>query len=241
MPSKTVFNPTERDEKILIYLNRYQCLRVGQVARLIFNGVDVQVCRRRLKRLHDAGLTSIIEPTSVGKGKIERIHFLSQQGKSYLRQKFPDEKIVLYKKVVNEHYPLLNHLLAINDFRVSLELATRNHSLVRLQQFVSEREIRSNAIKAQGLDRFQLFRSFQVPSREKPLGLLPDSKFILQGKGDFTNLKRLFYLEIDLGTESLRTIREKVVALYPEHEVESFVELFWNRIQKWREQEGVAA
>jgi hypothetical protein len=35
-----------------------------------------------------------------------------------------------------------------------------------------------------------------------------------------------------------QAIREKVTALYPEHEVESFVELFWNRVQKWREIEG---
>ena len=33
-------------------------------------------------------------------------------------------------------------------------------------------------------------------------------------------------------------IREKVSALYPENEIESFVELFWNRVQKWRQVEG---
>ena len=33
-------------------------------------------------------------------------------------------------------------------------------------------------------------------------------------------------------------IREKVTALYPEHEIDDFVELFWNRVQKWRLQEG---
>ena len=29
-------------------------------------------------------------------------------------------------------------------------------------------------------------------------------------------------------------IREKVAALYPEHEHEQFTELFWERIQNWR-------
>jgi len=33
-------------------------------------------------------------------------------------------------------------------------------------------------------------------------------------------------------------IREKVTALYPEHEIDSFVELFWNRVQEWRRVEG---
>ena len=35
-------------------------------------------------------------------------------------------------------------------------------------------------------------------------------------------------------------IREKVTALYPEHEIDSFVELFWKRVQKWRRVEGSA-
>ena len=33
-------------------------------------------------------------------------------------------------------------------------------------------------------------------------------------------------------------IRDKVSALYPDDEIESFVELFWNRVQKWRQVEG---
>jgi len=36
-------------------------------------------------------------------------------------------------------------------------------------------------------------------------------------------------------------IREKVTALFPEHEIDEFVELFWNRVQKWRLQEGSGA
>lgn len=36
-------------------------------------------------------------------------------------------------------------------------------------------------------------------------------------------------------------IRQKVTALYPEHEVDDFVELFWNRVQKWRQAEGSGA
>lgn len=36
-------------------------------------------------------------------------------------------------------------------------------------------------------------------------------------------------------------IREKVEALYPAHELDEFTELFWNRIQKWRESEAKVA
>lgn len=41
------------------------------------------------------------------------------------------------------------------------------------------------------------------------------------------------------GSETVRdAIRQKVTALFPEHEIDEFTGLFWNRIQKWREQEG---
>jgi len=36
-------------------------------------------------------------------------------------------------------------------------------------------------------------------------------------------------------------IGEKVEALFPAHEVDTFVELFWNRVQDWRSKEGSGA
>ena len=43
------------------------------------------------------------------------------------------------------------------------------------------------------------------------------------------------------GTDAAReAVRVKVEALYPKHEVERFTELFWSRIQRWREEEGSA-
>ena len=35
-------------------------------------------------------------------------------------------------------------------------------------------------------------------------------------------------------------VRQKVEALYPDHEVEKFTELFFGRIQKWRADEEAA-
>lgn len=39
----------------------------------------------------------------------------------------------------------------------------------------------------------------------------------------------------------LDAIRQKVTSLFPKHEIESFTELFWNRVQEWRKVEGSAA
>ena len=38
------------------------------------------------------------------------------------------------------------------------------------------------------------------------------------------------------GNSGRGEVRVKVAALFPEHELERFTELFWNRIQDWRRQ-----
>ena len=41
------------------------------------------------------------------------------------------------------------------------------------------------------------------------------------------------------GTEQARdAVRQKVAALFPAHEVDEFTELFYGRIQRWRQAEG---
>ncbi len=41
------------------------------------------------------------------------------------------------------------------------------------------------------------------------------------------------------GTDIVRdAIRQKVTALYPEHEIDQFTDLFWERIQEWRRQDS---
>ncbi len=42
------------------------------------------------------------------------------------------------------------------------------------------------------------------------------------------------------GSHTMRdAIRQKVTAIFPTHEIDEFTELFWTRIQDWREREGV--
>ena len=55
-----------------------------------------------------------------------------------------------------------------------------------------------------------------------------------------TRLGHLDALAYDFfGSERMRdAIHQKVSAIFPAHEVEEFTELFWRRIQLWREQEG---
>ena len=55
-----------------------------------------------------------------------------------------------------------------------------------------------------------------------------------------THLPHLDELAYDFfGSDVMRdAIHQKVSSLFPEHEIEEFTELFWSRIQDWREREG---
>lgn len=57
-----------------------------------------------------------------------------------------------------------------------------------------------------------------------------------------SHLSHLDALAYDFfGSETLRdAIHQKVSSLFPTHEIEAFTELFWQRIQQWRDTEGAA-
>ena len=63
--------------------------------------------------------------------------------------------------------------------------------------------------------------------------------------GDFESFCATHLTDLDeranafFGSETMRdAIRLKVTALFPEHEIEEFTELFWTRVQNWRALEG---
>ena len=59
-------------------------------------------------------------------------------------------------------------------------------------------------------------------------------EFCLTKLGHLDELAHEFF-----GSDVMRdAIRQKVVALFPPHEHDEFTELFWSRVQLWREQEG---
>ncbi len=83
-----------------------------------------------------------------------------------------------------------------------------------------------------------------LPFREKlhEYAKIAHERFETERFRDFcrTKLGHLDELAYEFfGSATLRdAVRQKVTALFPEHEVEEFTELFWQRIQTWREQEG---
>ena len=83
-----------------------------------------------------------------------------------------------------------------------------------------------------------------MPLRERltAYAAIAHERFETEKFQDFcrTHLGHLDELAYDFfGSDQMRdAIRQKVTALFPKHEIDEFTELFWSRVQRWREQEG---
>jgi hypothetical protein len=91
---------------------------------------------------------------------------------------------------------LILHKLAICDIRVSLELATKASSAFLLTEWVNESALRRSPL------------SVEDPETKKQTFLMPDAGFTLITQT--TGRKADFFLEMDLATVSLKSIRQRL-------------------------------
>lgn len=210
------FRLTDRDFEILKAVNRYRYLRTGQVKRLFFSeAVSPQTARRRLKNLADSGFRYLgrIEPyVQIGKGNAENAWYLDRGGEELLRAyKVPLASYSRKKSGKVKHH-FLAHALDLSEFRVTLELALREYPFVELGRFIADFELKDHTEKAVGMAVFRLYKELRHPvDRSRTYVVHPDALIILRGKGEYHSFQRLYFLEIDRGTETLSVLRDKVV------------------------------
>lgn len=109
---------TERDKKILKWIEEYKAITVNQCTEIIFNH-NYEGCRRRLKQLEDMGLL-----------------------KSYI-SKFKNEKVYYQEKKLRDHdllvYDFIKQIKK-HDYSYLLELKTQPHylkGLIRPDAFIA--------------------------------------------------------------------------------------------------------
>ena len=106
----------------------------------------------------------------------------------------------------------MHHALELSDFRIALVQALENNEQVKLHRFVGDHELKSHLKKAKGNNRFRLYQKLAHPVTGQHYHFHPDGLFILKGQGKHEKHQRLFFIEIDRGTENLSRIRKKVIA-----------------------------
>lgn len=154
---------TDRDDRLLRALARFQMARTSDLIRLVFPGVRRDTVNARLRRLYDAGL---LEVRMTDRAE-DNVYSLGPEGRRL-------------QNVTGRIPQVGAHHLAIVHFWTELAVAAQKQNL-RLVSFAPDWELRRTSS-----------------------GVVPDAIVEL---GDDQ-----FALEVDLGTESLVTLANKVKA-----------------------------
>ncbi len=213
-PKKVQFNLTDRDVRILEALKRYRYLKTSQIARLIFTeNKTIQSTRRRLKYLFHAGLIGRLQPfIQVGKSSGETAYYLEKKAWEFIED---DGSTPRYGKVKNVKPQFLEHALAVSEFRLNVELSCEDNEIVELYRFVADFELKENFENMAGKHRYRLFDEVNDPISKQTHIVYPDAMFILKGRGEkYAQFQRLFFVEIDRGTEGLRVIQDKLTGYH---------------------------
>lgn len=107
----------------------------------------------------------------------------------------------------------MEHALAISEFRLALELALQAEPEVRLHRFVHEDELKTHLRRGIHKDAYKLFHRLTHPRSGREYVVHPDALIVLAA-GPAPAAQRLFFLEIDRGSESLRRIVDDKVPGY---------------------------
>lgn len=202
---------TDRDIEILRAVNRYRYLRTGQIKRLVFpENTTEQSARRRLKYLfHNGYLGRVMPFVRVGEGSSETAYYVDKAGRDILQQ--AGEEIAAYATGGQVKHQFLDHALDISEFRVHLEIALADHPTVEIHRFTADFEVKTHTANAIGKRRYKLFDEVAHPITKESYVVYPDALIVLKGKGSLEQYQRLYFVEIDRGTEGLNVIKDKVI------------------------------
>lgn len=184
---------TERDRVILRSLADYRLLITEQVQRLHFP--SPQTTLRRLRRLEAAKLIQRHRTDALSTFAVT----LTSRGAELLHGASPDS----LERALNRRRParlpgdfFLRHMVAVNDFRIALEIAARQRRDVELLGVLTDTD--RTAIGPTTQPRAVLAESVSFGAGDQDrLVHVPDLAFALR-RGD---RQALFLVEVDRGTE----------------------------------------
>ena len=212
-PKEVQFTLMTRDLTILQALGRYRYLRTGQIARLVFpDAKTVQSARRRLKYLYHAGYVGRIQPmTDSALGHAEMAYYLERAGAEMLE----DDNLPRFSSKGLVKPQFLRHALEVSEARLCLEQAVATAPGVDLHRVVMDHELKARTEEAVGRRRYRLFDEVQDPIGKRKLVVHPDLMFVLKAEAAPGRVfQRLFFVEIDRGTEGLRVISDKLTGYH---------------------------
>jgi hypothetical protein len=184
-----------KDLLVLFYLQKYSFLTIRQVMKALDDGRCYQTMGRKLWEMAKTDLVGFSKGHSAGLIKEPRIYYLQKNGyEVLLDRKVPVELLGQFR---GEHYPVwtsqTKRLLPLIDMFLSLEAGIKGIDgleLIRIFLKYNWVNVGTNVI-AETTD-------FISADEQEDKKMVPDGAFILQRR---RKEKRLFLVEMDLGTE----------------------------------------
>jgi biotin operon repressor len=187
---------SKEDLNLLLLLADNLVLLNEQIAQL--NGIGKRAVQKRINKLNQKGFIHIrTRNYKMGKGRAEFISSLSVKGTNLLKnENLIDNNILLERFLFNKIYNF-EHELLVNWFRIYLNLLPIKITDLGVD-FISA-TIPFLPLKSNGLPLIS--ESFKQD--DLPINFTPDGVFSIINKEK--NKSLLFFLEVDMGTESLNS------------------------------------
>jgi hypothetical protein len=198
---------TDRDKSIILAVYEYRLLSSPQVEALFFKSEKPRgrqtSCQRRLQLLyHHRFLDRLALPIILGEGRAPYVYVLDERGADLVAALSGlDRAEVTWRPKHNQiSHQFVNHTLAVNDFRVVMNLLA-TAGLFQVTEWIGEAEFRLAKLRQ------------RVPFRMRGARIIrnyPDGYFTLTLPGE--EREAHFFLETDQGTMSNASWQEKVQA-----------------------------
>ena len=197
---------SERLVKIMRVLAEYKFLTTSQIKELGFE--NIKTCQRWMRnKVRQGYLKWFSSPPIIGQtGRLERVYYPNPKRALEIRAllQLPQEQPLIMRPPSN---PVkIGHLFKINDFIIALICGLgQKYSFECIPEYGRGRHKILKANEKYISDRVALPVS---PYRE--VSFIPDAVFAI--KNPASGRKALFFLEIDNGTESVISLKNKLLA-----------------------------
>lgn len=187
---------TDRDQAIILAVYESRFLRRDQIQRVFFPDTSLPAVNMRLKKLYDHKfLDRLYKPVAVGSA--QAVYALNKQGAALVAALFEIERErVNWKRNHNRvEFLFMEHTLAVSEFKVSLDVALMKTKALDLIFYQRE-------------NKSLVWRVADPSGKKKYLIVAPDAFFGLATPDG----RSYFFLEVDMGTETLKRFQEKIIA-----------------------------
>jgi len=187
---------TQRDKAIILFVYENRFLRRDQIQRLFFRDTSLPACNMRLKKLYEHRfLDRLFKPVAVGSS--QAVYALDKRGAQLVASmlELPLSSVNWSRDHNRVEFLFMEHTLAVSEFNVALTIG------------LAKRPNLKNIFYKRG-DKSLITRLPDPEGKKKYLIVSPDA---FLGIEDFGG-KSYFFLEADMGTETLSRFGDKIIA-----------------------------